>query len=445
MGVNFISEPAREIPVAAESDVIVAGGGPSGLVAAVAAARAGAKTLLVERYGFLGGMATAGLITAFARFSNGRGLVIEGIPLEIVRRLDDMGGLRKGDDPEVHHWLFFDPEVLKHLAIQMVEEAGVELLLHSYISASYVEDGQIKGIVVENKSGRQALLGKVVVDATGDGDVAARAGVPFEKGRAEDGLMNPMSLFLWMENVDHEQVQRYHEVDPRDYAHKFPRTWARAMEAGEVSAPIGGLMSCDQTPRPGSYQVHVTRVLEWLDATDAQQLTRAQVKAFKQAMEGVAFLQKHIPGFEHAYLSQTAPNIGVRETRRIQGEYILTAEDVLTARKFEDAIARGCYPVDVHNPKGAGIMFRHVPEGESYDIPYRCLVPREIDGLLTAGRCISTTHEAHGSIRVMSHCMAIGHAAGVAAGVAARKRLQPRDLDAGDVRRVLLDQGANLG
>jgi ribulose 1,5-bisphosphate synthetase/thiazole synthase len=445
---STIQQPAREIPVTGAYDVIVCGGGPSGIAAAISAGRLGAKTLLLERYGFLGGMATAGMVTAFSRFNSGDEPVIEGIPIEILNRMEEMGGLRRGTTFFDHNWFFLNPEVLKYLSLIMMQEAGVEILLHSLVCDVWKTEDCLQGVIVENKSGRQALQAGVVVDATGDADVCALAGAAFEKGRPQDGLLNPMSMMFWMGNVDKSRLEQYEaEIDPCGTYRTvhMMRTWAQARICGEELPPVEGLYSCSATPIPGVYQILATRIMNWNDATNARDLTQAQIEGIKQVQQVVRFLKKHIPAFENSYLLQTAPQIGIRETRRIVGEYVLTADDILGARKFPDVIARGCYKIDLHNPKGTGAVARKLVEGESYDIPYRCLLPQKIDGLLVCGRPISTTHEAHGSTRVMSHCMATGHASGAAAALAALSGITPRSMEVREIQQKLILQGANLG
>lgn len=442
-----ITEPKREIPVIKNTEILVVGGGPAGLVAALAAGRLGVKTLLIERYGFLGGMATAGLVCAFSTFNNRKEQIIKGIPIEIIERLHRLKALR--GDPTTDQWLFFDPETLKYVAMNMADESGVGLLLHCFVCNVYVENNIIKGVVTESKSGRQAILAQVVVDASGDGDVAAYAGVPYQKGRESDGLMLPMSLMVRMANVDHKRHSIYSEKDPSSFGYHLPRLWKEGVKRGEITIPLdaftGFFQGCEETCLIGSeYQILATRVIK-VDATNVFDLTYAEMEGRKQVMQVVRFLRKRAPGFEKAYLSQTGPQIGVRETRHIKGEYTLTKDDVLQGRKFNDVIARGCYMIDLHNPKGPGFEFHSLPEGESYDIPYRCLVPKKIDNLLVAGRCISATHKAHGSIRVMSHCMAIGQAAGTAAALAVKGKIFPRKLNIQRLQTQLRKQGAYLG
>ena len=408
--------------------MLVAGGGPAGLAAAVAAARSRARVLLVERYGFLGGMATAGLVNPFMGFHVRGEPIIGGVLAEVIERLQAAGGWGSARTP-----LAFDAEAFKFVADDMCREAGVKLLLHSWVGQPTVQRGRIESVTVENKSGAQRLSAAVYVDATGDADLAARAGAPCEVGRGRDGLTQPMTLCFRMAGVD---IPR---LPPRD---EINRLYDRARAAGEIANPRENVLFFF-VPAPGVVHFNTTRVVG-RSGVDAQDLTAAELEARDQVRQMVAFLKSRVAGFERAYLQAMAPQIGVRESRRIVGEYVVTGEDILAARKFEDAVARGNYPIDIHNPAGGGTVIQSLPAGESYDLPYRCLVPRRIENLLVAGRSVSATHEAQASLRIMPICMALGQAAGVAAALCARKGIAPRDLAYAGLRRALLRQGANL-
>ncbi len=438
-------------PIIQEAEVIVVGGGPAGIGAALASARNGARTLLVERYGFLGGMATAGLVGPFMTSYgiDGQAPIIEGIFKEVVDRMIAMGaaldpaGIQGfsaygGYHTYGHeHVTPFDPEALKVVAQEMAIEAGVDLRFHRFFVDSLVEDSTIKGIVTASKTGLEAFKGRIIIDTTGDGDVAARAGAPYEKGRPEDGRLQPVSLFFRVGNVDDAAVQAYMDEE-RDGS--FEDLVRKAMDAGEFSHPKHRI-TVFKLPRPGEWWINASRI-HGIDATDPDHLTKAEIEGHRQVLYLLNFMRAHLPGFGDCYLIDTGSQIGVRETRRIMGEYILTSDDVFGARRFDDAIARVSFPIDIHDVHGGGGFFEGPREGPYYTIPYRCLVPRTIDHLLVAGRCISATHKAHGSLRVMPPCFATGQAAGTAGALALELGTQPRNIDVNLLRDSLVQQGA---
>lgn len=458
------------VRIAGTWDVVVAGSGSAGLVAAVAAAREGARTLLVERYGFLGGNLTAGMLGNFLTFHNMRGeQIVGGIPQEIVDRLMARGGspghLRNAYG-NAYSVTPYDTEAMKAVALEITQEAGVELLLHTFITDTVVEGRRVRGLQVANKSGLQLVLGRTVVDASGDGDVAALAGAAFEKGRPEDGATMAMTLMFRVANVDTDRVAEEVRQRPGQFIlaedpyigksreevaagirslHDAPLLtgWfdlvAEAKRRGEFH-PNRQRVVISLSPRPGEVYVNSTAVVRY-DGTDAQQLTAAEVEARRQVDAVFTFLRRYVAGFEQAVLAEVAPGIGVRETRRILGEYVLTLDDVLEGRTFPDGIAKGAYAVDVHEPDGT-IWHKHVKDGRAYDIPYRCLVPRDVDGLLVAGRCISVSREALGSTRVTAQTMAVGQAAGTAAALAAKEGIEPRRIPADVLRTMLVAGGA---
>ncbi len=443
---------STEVPITAHAEVVVVGGGPAGIGSAIASARNGARTILVERYGFLGGMATVGLVGPFMTSWDieGREPIIEGIFKEMVDGMVAMGAAIDPADVTGfsafggyhryghEHVTPFDPEALKFVAQEMVLEAGVELKLHALLIDSTVHDDRIVGVVVATKGGLEALRAEVVIDTTGDADVAARAGVPFEKGRPGDGLMQPVSLFFRVGNVDDDAVQGYVDSHPEDV--DFRAIVRRARDEGGFSHTKDHL-TLFRTPRPGEWWANVSRV-HGVDGTDGADLTSAEITGRRQVLYLVQFFRKYVPGFEDCTLIDTAPQIGVREPRRIVGEYVLTAEDVLGARRFPDGIARVSFPIDIHDVKGGGGFFEGPREGPYYTIPYRSLVPLRVEQLLVAGRCVSATHEAQGSLRVMPPCFAMGQAAGPAAALSLETNVDVRNVDVQLLRRTLQDQGA---
>jgi len=411
------------------TQVLVCGGGPGGLAAAVSAARNGADTLLVERYGFLGGMATAGLVNPFMTWFAGGEQIINGIFQEVLDRLAAKGGF---GGPR-QRWCF-DPEVFKIVADEICLESGVKLLLHSFVSGANVSGSTIESVTLTCKPKGREVKASIYIDATGDADLAYLAGVPCEKGREGDHLSQPMTLNFRMGGVDLERVPPRADIT---------ELYLKAREQGRVNCPRNDVL-CFLTNREGEVHFNTTRIIR-ADATSASDLTGAEIESRRQAEQIAAFMISDVTGFENAYLQLTATQIGVRESRRIVGEYVMTAEDVLEGRKFEDGIARGSYDVDIHDPDGGGTVIKRLRPGESYDIPYRCLVPLAIDNLLVAGRPISTTHEAHSSTRIMPIACAVGEAAGAAAALCVRGNTIPRKLDPAALRSTLRARGANLG
>lgn len=463
--------------VHSRSDVVVAGGGPSGLIAAIAAARAGARTTLVEQYGFLGGMATAASVGPFSPFHYDDQQITMGIPQELVERLMAAGGSTGHLKciPEYgsgSYMAYFDREVYKAVAFDMVEEAGVQLLLHSFVGGAVVEATEprptVRGIRVCNKSGFQQVLGQVTVDATGDGDVAASAGAAFTWGRASDNLGQPMTMFFEMANVDVATVRAYLAAHPEDFewtsdlrapqplpaefnqdyfvAQGFKSFVAKARAAGDLDLGRDTVL-LQSTMRAGTIVFNSTRIGK-LRGTDVDDLTKAEIAGRRQAMSLARFMKAYVPGFADAYVSSTGLQIGVRESRHIIGEYVLGQDDVVEGRRFADVVARGFFPVDIHDPTGgkgyqAGGSTWIKPKGP-YDIPLRCVIPRDLDGLVMTGRNISASHEAHGSLRVQGTAFAIGQGSGATAAVAALAGVAPRDVDVRRVQEVLVGQHANL-
>lgn len=420
--------PQKEIPVTNEVDVLVVGGGPAGIGAALASAREGLNTMLIEQYGFLGGMWTAGLVNPLFDHKNKGGIV-----REIVNRLRGMNGWRDhhSDRPRLDT---FDPEKMKYLSDSMMEESNVSLLFHTFAVDTVVEEDTIKGVIVENKSGRSAILAKIVIDCTGDGDIAARSGAPYEKGRSEDGLLQPMTMMFRLANVTFQQ-------DNNDQLCKLIEL---AIEQGaEYELPYrhGWVI---HLPTQGDAVVQHTHIYG-LDATSAADLTKAEIQARRQVMATVDLLQSDVPEFRSIRLIQTPVNIGVRETRRIMGEYVLTREDVVNGRKFDDGVVDVTFGIDIHDPAPESEIRPERGRMKPYQIPYRCLVPQKIDSLLISGRCISGTHEAHASYRVTGDCMAMGEAAGLASAMCLRDGLIPRELDGRRVSNLLRERNILLG
>ena len=430
-----VSELNREIPVCAEVDVLVCGGGPAGFAAAVAAARTGARTLLVEQTNCLGGIATAGghnhlcLYTSWG--SDQR--VVGGVSWEMSERVVEMGyGVYNRGNTD------FELPAMKLALEQMAAEAGVELLYHTLFADAIVEDGRIVGAFIQTKTGRQAVLAKRVVDATGDADVAASAGAPFEKGRPSDGACQPATLMFTIGGVDWDRVKAFRKDD-----WKLEHVWKAAQAAGDMEPFQTNIMGWWWTPtRPDQVGVNFTHMVG-VDCTNAASLTAANIEGRRQAFHCVDVYRKYVPGMENCYMISTAALIGTRESRRITGEYVLTDDDILAEKTWDDSVGYGSFFIDVHNCTGPGMdeeTYRPHP-GFKYQLPYRCIVPKTVDNLLVAGRCISVTHRALGSTRVMPQCALLGEAAGAAAALGVADGQTPRELDVAKLQAHLRANG----
>ncbi len=417
-------------------DVVVVGAGSAGSSAAISAARLGARVLLVDRLGFMGGTSTAVLDTFYAFYTPGERprRVVGGLGWEVVQRLTEEGlAFERPNTYGAGTGVTYDPEALKVTWERLAEEAGVGLLLHTWATGVAVSGGRAGGLRLWNKGGERHVDASVIVDASGDADACAMAGVPYDGARSA-GTTQSLSTLFRMANVD---VARASSV-PK------PELWALMREAaasGSYRLPrLEG--SWHRTPHDGVVMVHMTRIPN-VDATDPVALTRAEVAGRRQVREYARFLRERVPGFERAVVVGTSPSIGVRESRRVHGDYRLTRDDVLGGRRFVDEIALCGAPIEDHGA-GTGTAWQYVGEGGVYGIPLRALLPSGVEGLLVAGRCFSATHDAHASARSMATCMAMGQAAGTAAALAAARGIAPRALDAQEVRARLRRDGAIL-
>ena len=452
-------EMAWDVPVLPPAEVLVVGGGPAGIAAATAAARNGAETVLVERYGFLGGAATAALVGPFMTNYDAQGQrpVVGGLFRELVDRMIALGGAVDPADARAgtayasfielghDHVTPFDAEALKFAAMEMVIEAGVKHRLHTCFVDALIADDEVEGIVVADKGGLSVLEAALTIDATGDGDVAARAGADFTKGRESDGRMMPATLFFRLGNVDDaalsEWMREHSLIHPGERL--FECIVREARQRGEFDIPREHV-NVYLEPRTGDYRVNTTRLHD-IDGTDPADLSRAEAEGRRQVMKLMRFFREECPGFRDAVLLETGAQVGIRETRHITGDYVLTGRDVLSGARFPDAIARYAFPIDIHDPTGTrGVLQGLQGSAPYYEIPYRCLTPAGVERLLVAGRQISATHEAAGSARVMPACYATGQAAGTAAALALRAGAAPREIDTEHLRAVLLSQGAIL-
>lgn len=447
-----LMEPARALPVYGDYDVVVVGGGPSGLAASVSAARHGARVLLVERYGFLGGMGTAGGVTNFAglygRKSGEMVQVVHGVVDELLDRLEALGGLNAPQDGMNGRIRVrsYDVSAYKCAADQWLLAAGVKILFHAQASSVIMSGRQISAVVLETKSGRCAVRARHVIDCSGDADVAKLAGVPYEVGDGQGSGLFPTLMFRiggvdpapaleaigpfqaindWMAQVQQAQPGRY----------RFPRE--------------GAILRPQKDPR--EWRANVTQIRNAqgtaMDATDARQLSAGELEGRRQITEFFQFLKNEIPGFENAHIVDIAPQVGIRESRRIRGHYQLTQDDILDAVVFEDSIGINAWPMEMHVDGRIEWGFPHNTargHGRAYnDLPWRMLLPLNVDNLLVAGRCASMTHEGQSAARVSGACFVMGQAAGTAAAL-----VQPgQAFEAIDVRQLqacLIKDGAIL-
>ena len=438
-----ITESAKETKVCYEADVVVVGGGPGGHSAAVAAARNGANTVLVERYGHLGGMATGGLVILIPHMSDGsKEQQIAGLCQEWIDRLDAIGGalhpkreeLGSSDKKVVSHWQRYfsavvagrvrqtvcvDPELLKCVLNNMVEEAGVKLFLHSWGTQAVVDKGKVQGIIFESKSGRQAILGKIIIDGTGDGDLLPSAGAEFDDMLNRELRSSMLALVFRLGNVDFNKFSDFREAEPKKYDELMR----------ELTKVAGTRLLA--LPSSRNDVVWVNNWIPGLSSTNVEDLTRIEIDVRKMMLLGHDFFKKHFPGFEKSFILDTASQTGTRGSRRLIGEYIVTKDDMHSGKKHHDTIA---------------VIPRLGPQGENPHvyIPYRSLVPDKIEGLLVAGRSFSSDTVVNNMVNLIPHCAAMGQAAGTAAALAIKQGVNPRQLDYRVLQDTLLNQGVPL-
>lgn len=444
-------------------DVVVVGGGTSGTMAAIAAGRGGASVLLIEKNGFLGGVMTGAGVGPMMTFHAGDTQVIQGIMGQLVDELvekgyspghiDDSTGFTYSVTP-------FDAEGMKIVEETMVLKSGCDILYHSMLAKVSVADKGITSITICNKHGLVEVTGHIYIDATGDADLSAWAGVPFSKGRARDGAMQPVTLMLKMSGVDIHAIKDYVEQHPEEFPRLnghtnqvvkanrlsiagFHKHFMEGKDKGQLTTDREDILLFE-TNTPGEVIFNTTRVLG-CDGTDPLSLTEAEISGRRQAMEIADFAIKHLPGFEQAKVVQTGPSIGVRGSRQIIGDYTLTAEDLMQGKTFEDCITIGGYPIDIHSPDGEGTEVQTMPWGHQYQVPYRCLTNPVVDNLITVGRCISADFEAQAAVRVSPIIGAIGEAGGTAASLMRQKGLtKASDLDVQVLRNLLKTNGMYL-
>ena len=445
MQAKSIEEPARKIPLYGEYEVIVLGGGPAGIAAAVAAARAGRRTLLIERYGFLGGMGTAAGVTNFcglhANVHGGMHRVVQGVASELLTRIDRLGGLN------APHLILgkilaqaYDTAAYKIAADDLVAAHKVELLFHA-LGAGVVmhDDRRIHALMVETKAGRQAVTASLFIDCSGDGDLAAWAGAAFEVGDNAGSMLFPSMMFR-LNGIDPEKAGEAWRTIPALMeqaeaagTHKFPR------KAAIVRPQRSGI----------EWRVNFTQLAradgKAINGLEPDELTRGEIDGRRQAVEAFAFLRT-VPGFEKSYIVDLPPQLGIRETRRVIGGHMLSGEDVLGCASFDDSIGVNGWPMEQHVAGDVTFKFPPIPESRGFnELPYRMLVPEGLDNLLMAGRCASMTHEGQSAARVSGGCFVMGEAAGTAAALALGGNTNPRDIAVEKLQQQLQQQGAFIG
>ena len=451
---KYILEPQKEIPIYKEVDVLVVGGGPSGIMAARAAAEKGLKVMLIEQRGYLGGNLTLGLpILGFLGRKGNQ--IIKGLPQKFIDRLKAKGGATEHKPCKLHVSLtIIDPEMVKTEAVKFLQEVNVSLMMYTFYSGSIMEGNKIKGVYIESKRGREAILSKIVIDCSGDGDVAFRSGVEFHKGDATGGMQPPTLMFsmkgVKIQDLRDAIVNRPEEFDmdtmPKEQFKEgkfivvgFRKKLIEAEKKG-YHIPVARTILITGLQNDEIW-VNMTRV-SGVDSTDPVSYTNGEITAREQIKDIKNYLINFIPGFENAWIDRIAPFMGIRESRVIKGKYVLTADDILSGRKFDDAIGVASYPVDIHHATGGDCSLYWCDD--CYDLPYRILVPENTDNLLVAGRCCSMTHEAMASVRVMSSCMALGEAAGRAAQIAIEDNVPIQDVNIQRLRQVLIQNNVYL-
>jgi glycine/D-amino acid oxidase-like deaminating enzyme len=442
---KHLIEPERRTPVHGEYDVVVLGGGPAGIAAAVAAARAGRSTLLVERYGFLGGMGTAAGVTNFCGLhANVHGeirQVVHGVAADLLARIDRLGGLN------APHALFgktvaqaYDTAAYKIAADDLMQSAGVQVLFHAWAAGALMETPRrVKALLVETKSGRRAIVGRAFVDASGDGDLAAWAGAAYEKGDGHGNMLYPSTMFR-LNGIDAQRAGRAWEVIPglmlqaeAEGRYRFPR------KTPIVRPQKSGI----------EWRVNLTQLANAqgnaMDGTDAEELSEAEMLGRRQIAEVAGFLRE-VPGFEQSYIVDIAPQVGIRETRRVRGLYQLTEADVLECASFDDTVGVNGWPLELHLKGDVEFRWPKIPESRGFNhLPYRMTVPPALDNLWVAGRCASMTHEAQSAARVTGACFVMGQAAGSAADLALAQGCTNAAVDVGRLQSRLESGGAYLG
>ncbi|MBD0379905.1 FAD-dependent oxidoreductase [Paenibacillus sedimenti] len=437
-----VTIPSQSLPVNHTPDVVVVGGGATGIAAAIAAARNGASTLLIEQRGYLGGMGTAALVPAFCPYTDGEKPVIRGIGLDLLEKMKQAAGEKFLQSyKEQLDWVPIDVETLKRVYDAEVLASGAKILFHTVADQVLLDGDRISGLVISNKSGRSVIQAKLYIDASGDADLAALAGVPFQVG-GEQGELQPGTMCYVVTGADRARFEQF--LEETGERNQLERTVMEAQRNGDLPEGrkrISGMAWITDSVVGFNFG-HVFGI----DGTKAEDLTRAAIEGRKLIDTQMRFLRKYVPGFEHIHLVHSGDQIGIRETRRIQGDYTLVVEDFLSMRSFEDDIARNSYFIDIHLANaGSTMTIKHLPKGKSHGVPYRCMLPHGKSNLIVAGRSVSSDRPVQGSLRVMPNCFAMGEAAGVAAAMASFARIGFREVPVPELQRKLVEQGAWLG
>ena len=441
-----ITEPARQVPVVAETEVLVLGGGPAGIAAATAAAHTGAKTMLLERYGFLGGMGTAAMVTNFcglhASINGSVQQIVHGVADDILDRLASLDGLREPHVVTSADGLktgaqAYDTAAYKVATDDLLLSAGVDVRFHTFAVDTVTTDGRIEAVLIETKSGRAAIAAEMFIDCSGDADLAAWSGAPFEKGGA-DGFMAYPTMMFRIADVDSD-------VAMGEGVPNLKSLIAEANASGKYTLPRKAGIIRPQ-PHESEWRANLTQISRDgapVDGSDWIDLGYAEVEGRRQAVEYFKFLKDMVPGFAKSYMLEIAPQIGIRETRRIVGPYQLTGEDVLECRDFDDSIGCSGWPLETHVL--GDVEWKFLGGRGYHQIPFSTTLPTGVDNLLVAGRCASTTQEGQASLRVSGPCFAMGQAAGTAAAMARQSGVAPADFDVAALQRKLAADGAFIG
>lgn len=425
----------KNLQLSASFDVVVVGSGPSGICAAVAAARQGAKSAIIERYGVLGGALTIASV----------GPMMGSVAKGTMR--DELSGCIRvtNNNMQATNGYVHDMEQAKRVFAEFLTKAGVTIYLQTYVVDVVKEGEAVTGLVVSERSGMSVIEAKRVIDATGDGDVAVYAGAPWEMGRASDGKTQPVTLMYLLNNVDESRALKCfgEEDNVKLNGERFLDFTSRCCKEGKLPANCTSVRLYP-TINPGERLVNTTQANN-INPLDTKDLIKAELELRQQINTITQFLREYVPGYEHCTIKSTANTLGVRESRRIMGEYVLNIEDLRIGRRFPDVVVhKANFTVDIHNPDGPGQAHGLAEVVQAYDIPYRCLVPLEVENLLVTGRCISCTHEALASLRISTVCMALGEAAGIASALSIKVGKTVRNLEVEKVQKALTDKGADL-